>query len=123
MPNNTKMSQKQRDAETIERLEDMPANKLTSVQKAQLAAARMRMREEAKAAEKPKTPPKTTTPAAPLPKMVKPQTPEEVQQEKLMQKGEAAAKKQMGTLGFKKGGLVTPRGQGKVMRPRKARMC
>ena len=47
----------------------------------------------------------------------------EMKRERDMQRGEAATKKQMGTLGFKKGGLVTPRGQGKVMRSRKTRMC
>ena len=47
----------------------------------------------------------------------------ELQRERDMQRGEAAARNQMRTLGFKKGGLVTPRGQGKVMRSRKTRMC
>lgn len=50
------------------------------------------------------------------------ETLEEEERERNMRRGEAAAKKQMGTLGFKNGGLVTPRGQGKVMRSRKARM-
>lgn len=118
MPNNTKTSQKQRDAEIIDRFGDKPASTLTQSQRAQLAAARVRMREENEPEEKPKRAPKT-----PMPKMVKPETPEEVEMEKNMQRGEAAAKKQMGTLGFKKGGMVTARGQGKVMRTRKTRTC
>ena len=51
------------------------------------------------------------------------ETLKEEERERKMQRGEAAAKKQMGTPGFKNGGLVTPRGQGKVMRSRKSRMC
>lgn len=123
MPNNTKTSQKQRDAEIIDRFGDMPASRLTQSQRAQLAAARVRMREENESEEKPKRASKASSSTAPIPRMVKPETPEEVEMEKNMRRGEAAAKKQMGTLGFKKGGLVTPRGQGKVMRTRKTRTC
>lgn len=118
MPNNTKMSTTERDAEIIDRLGKMPANELTQSQKAQLAAARVRVREATNPPAKPKAPKQ----GAPMVKMTETETPEDVQREKNMRKGEEAAKKQMGTLAFKKGGLVTPRGQGKVMRTRKARM-
>lgn len=42
---------------------------------------------------------------------------EEMKRERNMRRGEASVR------GYKKGGMVTPRGQGKVMRSRKTRMC
>lgn len=121
------LSQEEVDRKVLELYDNAPFQELNRTEQAMLVAARTRQ-ENANMADKPKPKPDPKR----MPSLSGVQgpgatTPEdavkELQRERNMQRGEAAAKKQMGTIGFKKGGLVTPRGQGKVMRPRKARMC
>lgn len=105
--------------EAAKRSRDKAKNEedLRSMTPEERAAARRMAREEQAAARRmarERTGTEATTPEDIL---------KELQRERDMQRGEAAAKKQMGTLGFKKGGMVTARGQGKVMRTRKTRTC
>lgn len=46
----------------------------------------------------------------------------DIEEEKKVTKAEKEARR-LDTLGFKKGGMVTARGQGKVLRSRKTRIC
>lgn len=118
-----------------------PESQMTQMEKAKLAAARVKarqgmMKEQGKKPEskkpEPKQEPKSPNAAA-LKPMKRPSyldsmSPEEqIQEMKRMQKADKAYEesRMIKPEGYKKGGMVstTSRGQGKVMRTRKTRMC
>lgn len=119
---NLRMPAKERAQMVRKLLGSIPEKDLTTLEKAQLAAARTQAK-EAKPAQKPLPP--TASQAAPagsaasklrgqmsLPEQIK-----DIEMEKNMQRGEAAVQRR------KNGGMVTtPRGQGKVMKKRQTSM-
>lgn len=118
----SRMPAKERAQMVRKLLGSIPEKDLTTLEKAQLAAARVQAK-EAKPAQKPRSP--IASQAAPTGsaasglrgQMSLSEQMKDIDMEKKMQRGEAAVQRR------KNGGMVTtPRGQGKVMKKRQTSM-